>query len=58
MTHNARVCEVPDASQVSLCHLDRNGQKFIQDGHAVWDVNDLVVAGNLGDEVAWVVQVG
>lgn len=58
MTHNAGVCEVPDALQVTLGHLNRNGKKLIQDGHAVGDVDYLVVARNLSNEVAWVVQVG
>lgn len=54
---NTRVCEVPDSPQVPLRHLDRNGQKLIQDGHAVRDVDHFAIARDLRDEVAWVVQI-
>lgn len=58
MAHNPGVREVPYAPQVPLCHLDGNWYEFIQDGHAVWNVNHLIVTRNFGNEVAWVVQIG
>ncbi|WVZ00016.1 hypothetical protein V8G54_026085 [Vigna mungo] len=58
VAHCPRICEVPDAPQVSLRHLNRNRQKFIQNGHAVWNVDHFVITRNLGDEVTWITQVG
>ena len=57
MADNSGVGEVPDSGQVTLGHLDGDGQELVQDGHAVGDVDDLLVAYDLGDEVAWVLQV-
>lgn len=57
MANNSRICEVPYACEVSLCHLDGNREKFIQDCHRVRDVYYLLVSSDLGDEVSGVGQV-
>lgn len=57
MANHSRIREVPYASEVSLCHLDGNREKFIQDCHWVWDVYYPRVSSDLGDEISRVGQV-
>lgn len=49
---HSRVCEVPNPGEISLGHLNGNGEEFVQDRHGVWNVNNLFVPGDLRDEVA------
>lgn len=59
MAHDPQVCEVLYPSQVPLCHFNGDWEELVQNqnGHAVWDVDHLVITGDLGDEVARVVEI-
>lgn len=49
---DTRVGEVVDTGQTLLSHTQRKWQHFGQNGHGVWDVDNLFVLDNLGYEVS------
>jgi len=51
------VGEVHDAGEAALGHFDRHGEEFRKNGHRVGNVDHLLVASNLGDEVAGILEV-
>ena len=52
VANDARVGEVPDTCKVSLGHLDGDGKQLVKDRHGVWNVHNLLVFCDLGDEIA------
>lgn len=57
MANNARVGEIPYTCEVSLGHLDGDGKQLVEDRHGVWNVHNLLVFCDLGDEIAGVGKV-
>lgn len=56
--NSTRVGEVVDASLVSLGKDDGGGKEIVQNGVAVWYIDDAFVLCDLGDKVAGVQVVG
>ena len=57
MRDGPRVGVVHHASQLPACHGQRHGQQLGQHRHGVWNVDDLVVLNDFGDEVTGVDEV-
>lgn len=51
---SAWVGEVVDTGLVVFSHQDGGREEVVEDGVGVWDVNDTLVLGDLGDEVSGV----
>ena len=58
VAHHARISEIPDPSEVSLCHFDWDRKKLIQYCHWIWYINHFIIPGDFSDEVARIGQIG
>lgn len=52
------VGEIVDAGILVLSEEDRGWEEIVEDGVGVWNINDTLVLGDLGDKVAGVQVVG